>query len=114
MLWMWDEEEAPLSLNIGSKRFSVNQIGAMVASGIMKLSWIWVSLVVWWRWMDRVPRVQVGTVAVLNVTFRRRLTARPLMSAVSMPEVDTVDMMPLVVSEWPLEREQRAGLVTAA
>ena len=79
----------------------------------MKLPWICVSLVVWWRWIERVPRVQVGTVAVLRVILRRRLTARPLVSAVSMPEVATVEMMPLVVSEWPLEREQGTDLVTA-
>ena len=111
---MWEEEDAPLSLNIGSKRFSANQIGAMVESGIMKLPWIWISLVEWWRWMDKVPRVQLGTVAVLKEIFRRRLTIRPLMSAVSIPEVATVDMMPLVVREWPLEREHREGLATAA
>ena len=46
-----------------------------------------------------VPRVQQGDEAVLRVILRRRLTVRPLMSAVSRPEVDTEEMMPLVVKE---------------
>ena len=92
-------EAVPLSLNIGSRRFSANQMGAMVESGIMKPPWIWISLEVWWRWMVRVPSVQLGDDAVLSVILRRRLTARPLMSAVSMPEVETEEVMPFVVKE---------------
>ena len=55
--------------------------------------------------MVRVPRVQLGDEAVLRVILRRRLTFRPLMSAMSMPEVETEEVMPLVVKEWPLEME---------
>ena len=101
-------------MNMGSRIFSANQMGAMVESGIMKPPWIWISLVVWWRWMVSVPRVQEGDEAVLRVILRRQLTVRPLMSAVSRPEVDTEEMMPLVVKEWPLDMEHRAGLATAA
>ena len=99
MLWICGVEAAPLSLNMGSRRFSANQMGAMVESGIMKLPCIWISLVVWWRWMVSVPRVQEGDEAVLREILRRRLTARPVLSVVSKPEVDTEEMMPLVVKE---------------
>ena len=86
----------------------------MVESGIMKPPCICISLDVWWRWMVRVPRVQLGDEAVLRVILRRRLTFRPLMSAMSTPEVETEEVMPLVVKEWPLEMEHKAGLATAA
>ena len=46
--------------------------------------------------MVRVPRVQLGLEAVLRVILRRRLTARPFMSAVSRPEVETEELMPLL------------------
>ena len=64
--------------------------------------------------MVRVPRVHEGEEAVLRVIFRRRLTARPLVSAVSRPEVDTEEMMPLIVKECPSDMEHKAGLAMAA
>ena len=46
MLWMCLEQDIPRSLNIGSRTFSANHIGAIVESGIMKPPWIWINRVV--------------------------------------------------------------------
>ena len=64
--------------------------------------------------MDKVPMCEAGVVAVLSETFRRRLTLNPLVSTVSISEVEMVDTMPWMVREWPIEMEHRAGFATAA
>ena len=92
--WICFEETFPRSLNIGSRTFSTNHTGAMVESGIMKLAWICTSLVEWRRWIDKVPREQVGTVAVLREILRSRFSTRPLTSMVSVVDKDRVAMMP--------------------
>ena len=94
MLWMCLEQDIPRSLNIGSRTFSANHIGAIVESGIMKPPWIWISRVVWRRWIVRVPMEHAGVVAVLREIRMRRFSTRPVRSVVSMVEDVRVATMP--------------------
>ena len=61
-----------------------------------------------------VPRKLGGVVAVLRLTFSRRLTTRPFVSVVSTAVVSTWDTTPLMVNCWPMLREHRVGLEIAA